>query len=154
MYGAYADSCDMRPSAAWRQRGATTCAARDFMRYLASAHRHEALPSWWLLNREAQDRLCMKAGKKMIGYAVEKSDIKDEYGPMAPMILRALAERVTGCSVMGGSQYDDNEGASGRRLLLGAFDAADEKEQQGGEEEEEDDEGWEEEEEEEHAPAQ
>ncbi len=89
-YGAYADATGCGLQSRW-----ASCAERDFTRFLASAHSRLPLPPWW------SDDACWEAAAPMIGFAIEASDIKEKHGPLAPLMLCALAARITGGAVGG-----------------------------------------------------
>ena len=107
LYGVYADGAgDFAP----RRYG--SCAARDFAWFLKAAHARRALPDRWLDGGAAKhDAACTAYAAGHITFAVEKSDMQEAHGPFGPMSLRALAERITGASVMegGGMGHSSDE---------------------------------------------
>ena len=77
---------------------------KDFKSFLRKAEkRGNCLPSWWSAQKS---RACQQQGMSGHGWsdlncAVEKSDIQEHYGnPMMPLMLRVLAEKITGSNVM------------------------------------------------------
>lgn len=110
MFGAYADACgDVA-------RGFPTCGERDFRTFLAGAHKRNALPDWWTQAREVHDRECIAVAREDWGCAVEKSDVQEKFGGLGPLMLRAMAERVTGGAIgtgLGGSRETEHQARYG-----------------------------------------
>ncbi|GAQ91741.1 hypothetical protein KFL_008430020 [Klebsormidium nitens] len=74
-----------------------------FKRYLKKAKAKGLMPDWWNAEKEAELLDVARSDKwAAIHLAVEKSDITEHYGyaSMEHMVLRGLAEQVTGSSVM------------------------------------------------------
>ena len=107
LYGSYADSANYDSNG--------SCALNDFSTFLAGAHAHRVLPDWWLDGgRATHDKACFAFAARRVRHAVEKSDMQEAHGPMGPMFLRGLAERVTGIGLMdGGGLGDDSDEEGG-----------------------------------------
>lgn len=74
----------------------------DFLCFCLLAKRSNTLPQNW--NWSA----FLKAAGKWAGFAFEKSDATDRWGPMAGMALRIAAERIYGCSASEGDSECHN----------------------------------------------
>ena len=74
----------------------------DFLCFCLLAKRNKVIPQNW--NWAA----FLKAAGKWAGFAFEKSDATERWGPMAGMALRIAAERVYGCSAYDGESECQN----------------------------------------------
>lgn len=63
-----------------------------------AAKKPETLPAWWKPDVDVKGviREATKGTESNIFHAVEKSDIVEEYDAWAPMLLRALGEKIYG----------------------------------------------------------
>jgi len=70
-------------------------AMKDFQRFLSRAEKTTGvLPSWWSATKRKE---CEKVAAGMLKYAVEKSDLVEEYGDLfIAERLIALAEEIYG----------------------------------------------------------
>jgi hypothetical protein len=84
-YGAYADAFGMEPT-----RGAASCAGRDLGDFVEAATRQSLLPPWW----DMHDFL--DYASRVVGLAVEASDMREKHGNFGVAALRSLAVRITG----------------------------------------------------------
>ena len=64
----------------------------DFLLWCKCAVRAAVLPSWWDWSA------ALAHGATHLRFAIEKSDVQEEFGPWGPMTLRVIAERIYGSS--------------------------------------------------------
>lgn len=72
----------------------------DFEEFVKMAAKNKMLPSWWSKedNRKVEE-MALTDKWANINSTVEKSDIIEHYYSMYPMMLRMIAEHVTGKSL-------------------------------------------------------
>ena len=74
----------------------------DFRNFMKMAAERKCLPSWWEpKDNAAIETMAMTDQWANIKSAVEKDDISEHYDSTTPMMLRMLAEAVTGKSLNG-----------------------------------------------------
>lgn len=72
-----------------------------FVDYLRKAQQIKAMPPWWNTEHDTKLMTVATSHKKFnLKFAVEKEDIRESWGTMAPLALRMLAERITGTNAM------------------------------------------------------
>lgn len=75
----------------------------SFKKFLKLAEKQDGLlPTWWNDEKKKECIRLATGGDDWadIGAAVEKSDIQERYGPMMPMMLRVLGEKIYGKGFM------------------------------------------------------